>query len=335
MKTTKILALAIALIMGFALAACSDSNNNNSGGSTNTPPPSETPSAPEPSAPAPNGAQGNGGNDPGAGGIFNDGSDVQDLGPAPYVVWPMESHRGDPQYFFTAEWDDMLLPEVGENYVVIMEERTDYVTNSDVTIYSLVTFRYIEGADVAGRRMYKTVFPSNEAANEAVDAYAENNVSGFTVVDNVVYGMPFAWPEPPPMERKADIISRAKDTEGMLYFLPEPSGNAAPAPGGNSAGATDPTAYTGTAEHLRGKNDTTHEFYVVGTTSGQVWGSDIYTDDSNIAMAAVHAGVLKDGEAGTVTIRILPGQDSYEGTTRNGVRTASYTLWYGSYEFVS
>ncbi|MCL2004516.1 MAG: hypothetical protein FWG72_11065 [Oscillospiraceae bacterium] len=62
MKTTKILALPLALIMAFALAACSDSSNN-SGGSTNTPPPSETPSAP-----SPNGAQGSGGNDPGSGG---------------------------------------------------------------------------------------------------------------------------------------------------------------------------------------------------------------------------------------------------------------------------
>ncbi|MCL2002611.1 MAG: hypothetical protein FWG72_01245 [Oscillospiraceae bacterium] len=60
MKTTKIFALAIALIMAFTLAACSDSGNN-------SPPPSETPSAPEPSTPSPNGAQGNGGNDPGTG----------------------------------------------------------------------------------------------------------------------------------------------------------------------------------------------------------------------------------------------------------------------------
>ncbi|MCL2088432.1 MAG: LCCL domain-containing protein [Oscillospiraceae bacterium] len=118
------------------------------------------------------------------------------------------------------------------------------------------------------------------------------------------------------------------------FYFSKPSSNAASASGGNTAGGTDPTVYRGNVTHLRGQNDTTHEFYVIGTTSGQVWGNDIYTDDSTIAMAAVHAGVLKDGESGTVTIRILPGRDSYEGTTRNGVGTGSYAQWPGSYEFV-
>ena len=62
MKTTKIFALALALIMGFALAACSDSGNNNtSGGSANSPPPSETQgnsgNADDASAPPPNPTQ--------------------------------------------------------------------------------------------------------------------------------------------------------------------------------------------------------------------------------------------------------------------------------------
>ncbi len=70
---------------------------------------------------------------------------------------------------------------------------------------------------------------------------------------------------------------------------------------------------------------------VVGTTEGSVWGTDIYTDDSSIAAAAVHAGILKDGEKGVVKITRLPGQDSYAGSTRNGVASESYGAWPGSF----
>lgn len=70
---------------------------------------------------------------------------------------------------------------------------------------------------------------------------------------------------------------------------------------------------------------------VVGSTTGSVWGDEIYTDDSSIAAAAVHAGVLRDGEKGMVKITILPGRDSYGGSTRNGVTSQSYGSWGGSF----
>ncbi len=64
-----------------------------------------------------------------------------------------------------------------------------------------------------------------------------------------------------------------------------------------------------------------------GAKAGSVWGSDLYTTDSALAVAAVHAGVLREGETGTVKISVLAGRNSYEGTTRNGVTTSSW----GSY----
>ncbi|MCL2052587.1 MAG: hypothetical protein FWG91_12795 [Lachnospiraceae bacterium] len=126
MKTTKIFALAIALIMVFALAACSDSGNNNSGGSTNTPPPSETPSAPDTSTPSPNQTQGSGDNDPGTGDPTNgNGGDViiPDNGTPPYVEPPLESHAGDKGYFYVttddyAVWINRLIADDGWVYMV-------------------------------------------------------------------------------------------------------------------------------------------------------------------------------------------------------------------------
>jgi hypothetical protein len=51
---------------------------------------------------------------------------------------------------------------------------------------------------------------------------------------------------------------------------------------------------------------------------GLVWGTDVYTEDSVIARAAVHAGVIKNGETKTVFIRILTGISKHDGSERNG-----------------
>jgi hypothetical protein len=73
-------------------------------------------------------------------------------------------------------------------------------------------------------------------------------------------------------------------------------------------------------------------FRVTGDpNAGTVWGRDIYTDDSPLAAAAVHAGVLKAGETGPVKVTILPGQGSYSASDRNGVTTSDYHEWVGSY----
>jgi type II secretory pathway pseudopilin PulG len=87
----------------------------------------------------------------------------------------------------------------------------------------------------------------------------------------------------------------------------------------------------------RGNIDTVYTFSVTGnaSASGTVWGTDIYTDDSNISKAVVHAGILANGETGVVNIRVLAGLSSYAGTTRNGVTTVNYGNWPGSYEFIS
>ena len=62
-----------------------------------------------------------------------------------------------------------------------------------------------------------------------------------------------------------------------------------------------------------------------------VWGSNIYTDDSSICTAAVHAGRISQRQGGTIAIRILPGQAFYEGSIRNGVESRQYGSWPGSF----
>jgi hypothetical protein len=72
-------------------------------------------------------------------------------------------------------------------------------------------------------------------------------------------------------------------------------------------------------------------FEVVGNPQGAVWGTEVYTSDSRLAAAAVHAGVLQIGQKGVVTVRVLPGQKSYQGSTANGVTSRDWGKWSLSY----
>ena len=72
-----------------------------------------------------------------------------------------------------------------------------------------------------------------------------------------------------------------------------------------------------------------------GGTEYPIWGTGIYTDDSSIGTAAVHAGLINFAAGGTVTILILPGQESYIGLTQNGVTSLDWDAYVGSFEFVT
>jgi hypothetical protein len=65
-----------------------------------------------------------------------------------------------------------------------------------------------------------------------------------------------------------------------------------------------------------------------------VYGTDVYTDNSPICKAAIHAGALPRGTAGVVTIVIGGAADAFRGSTRHGVTTSSYHGWPRSYRFV-
>lgn len=88
---------------------------------------------------------------------------------------------------------------------------------------------------------------------------------------------------------------------------------------------------------FRSNNGITYTFNVTGTDQGDVWGGGdgIYTDDSSLGKAAVHAGFLKIGQQGTIRVTILPGAPRYLGSTRNGIITNHYGQFAGSFRFES
>ena len=75
-------------------------------------------------------------------------------------------------------------------------------------------------------------------------------------------------------------------------------------------------------------------FRVTGNANGSIWGTDVYTFDSPLSTAAVHAGLVKVGQTGVVRVKIIPSPQTYQGSLRNGVQSNPYGAYSMAYEFI-
>jgi hypothetical protein len=90
-----------------------------------------------------------------------------------------------------------------------------------------------------------------------------------------------------------------------------------------------------TASDHRGEVDTQYDYECPGPGFlNSVWGTDIYTDDSSVCSAAVHAGLITFEVGGNVTIEMRAGETSYAGSESNGVTSGEWGQWHSSYVFV-
>jgi LCCL domain len=88
----------------------------------------------------------------------------------------------------------------------------------------------------------------------------------------------------------------------------------------------------GTLAGLQNQVGKTFAIRVIGALpggGGGVWGTDIYTLDSTLAIAAVHAGLLRPGQTGIVHVTILGPVPGFQGSTRNGITSSGYGLYAG------
>ena len=69
---------------------------------------------------------------------------------------------------------------------------------------------------------------------------------------------------------------------------------------------------------------TTFYFRVTGEAAGQLWGTDVYTGDSAIGVAAVHAGLVKVGDTAILKVAVVKPLPQYQGSTRNGVTSHDF-----------
>ena len=88
----------------------------------------------------------------------------------------------------------------------------------------------------------------------------------------------------------------------------------------------------GTLTNYQDKVGKSFYFRVTGAVMATIWGDGLYTTDSQLATAAVHAGVLKAGETGVVKVTILPSPAAFSGSTKNGVTSQPYGMFPAAYK---
>lgn len=93
--------------------------------------------------------------------------------------------------------------------------------------------------------------------------------------------------------------------------------------------------WSGTAVVYRGEIGQKHDYDCPpGGSASPIWGTGLYTDDSSVCTAAVHAGLITFEQGGIVTIKIRPGREDYRGTVQNHVVSGNWAISSGSYVFV-
>jgi hypothetical protein len=82
----------------------------------------------------------------------------------------------------------------------------------------------------------------------------------------------------------------------------------------------------GTLTNFSGQVGKIYVFKVTGAAQGRgnVWGTEVYTTDSVLAVAAVHTGVLQPGQTGAVRVTFLGPVQEFQGFHQNGVMSGGY-----------
>lgn len=130
------------------------------------------------------------------------------------------------------------------------------------------------------------------------------------------------WPASFRVEAAPELTARLNEAHAALRSAPAPASD-------------QPIPLASLADLLRHRGQVGKSFLVEvlgDASSGGLWGTDVYTEDSFLPLAVVHAGLLKVNERGLVKVTLLPGQDSYQGSTRHGITSDSWGSYAGSYK---
>lgn len=82
----------------------------------------------------------------------------------------------------------------------------------------------------------------------------------------------------------------------------------------------------GSMAAIQGNIGQSYVFRVTGAPagSGGIFGTGVYTTDSRLAVAAVHAGLLKPGQTGNVKVTLMGQVPAYAASTQNGITSNAY-----------
>jgi len=82
---------------------------------------------------------------------------------------------------------------------------------------------------------------------------------------------------------------------------------------------------------LSGAVGASYYFRVRGETEGPLWGTDVYTGDSSLSVAAVHAGLVKPGETAILKVTNVAPLPDYKGCVRHGVTSHDFGRYGSAY----
>lgn len=91
----------------------------------------------------------------------------------------------------------------------------------------------------------------------------------------------------------------------------------------------------GTMYEYRGNIGSSYTFLVTIPEWEPIWGTQYYTDDSNIGMAAGHWYGLISGQRYVVRVTMSAGLSSYNATTRYGITSLPWDSWPASFYFAN
>ncbi|XP_071985090.1 cysteine-rich secretory protein LCCL domain-containing 2-like [Engystomops pustulosus] len=63
-----------------------------------------------------------------------------------------------------------------------------------------------------------------------------------------------------------------------------------------------------------------------------LWGTNIYTENTPVCLAAIHAGIISNG-GGYIMVQKMPSQENYTGSIRNGLTSLNYGISNTSFTF--
>jgi hypothetical protein len=99
----------------------------------------------------------------------------------------------------------------------------------------------------------------------------------------------------------------------------------------------NPLPDPGNLTRYQGQIGKTFHFRITGAQpgfqQGTVWGTDFYTLDSHLGMAAVHAGVIRPGQTKVVSVVMMAPQNNFRGSSRNGINTHDWQQYPGAFKF--
>src|SRR5687768_5549583 len=79
----------------------------------------------------------------------------------------------------------------------------------------------------------------------------------------------------------------------------------------------------------------TYYFRVAGASEGPLWGTDVYTGDSSLAVAAVHAGLVRPGESAVIRVATVAPPPQFSGSVRHGVTSHDFGRYGSAYSLAA